>query len=106
MLLLPGKNRCHVTFYLSAPSAERSLVSKEACLKELESELERVQASATAARQGKDALAMQLATGEEELKVQQESLVILRDQRHRMTEELARLHAEDAAIRSELNSER
>lgn len=86
--------------------AEKSLENKEASLKELEIEMQRAQASAQAARQGKDALAAQLATAEEELKVQQESLDFMRAQRQRMTEELARLHREDTDIRQQLNAER
>lgn len=86
--------------------AESSLVSKEASLKELKGELERAQASAAAARQGKEALCTQLGTAEEELKVQRESLDVMIHQRQNITEELARLHKEDAEIRSQLNIER
>lgn len=81
-------------------------MSKEASLKELENEMQRAEASAMAACQGKEALAAQLASAEEELKVQQESLEFMRDQRLRTTEELARLHKEDADIRLQLNIER
>ena len=87
-------------------AAETSLLNQEASLKDLEGELERAHASAAAARQGKEALASQLATAEEELKVQQESLDVLINQRHNMSEELARLHKEDAEIRSHLSVER
>jgi aspartate carbamoyltransferase catalytic subunit len=105
--LEPSSAACEACVWTSSRFiAERSLGNKEASLRELQNDMIKAQENVEAARQGKDALAVQLAIAQEELKVQQESLEFIRAQRQRMTEELARLHREDAHIRGQLNVER